>query len=133
MGPTVAGVAYFVGVKFAGYSAAGALLNRAAGVHRPNPLGFGLARTGIGVAAGVSYAFALSWLLVTSGEIWFYPGLLPVRILEWLLVLWLFYQTAPAIWQKRMRYVTLGTVWSYALDLVALIAAFAIPGGFWIC
>jgi len=86
MGPTVAGVAYFVGVKFAGYSAAGALLNRAAGARRPHPVAFGLARTGIGIAAGVSYALALSRLPLTRGEIWFYPGLIPVRILEWLLV-----------------------------------------------
>ena len=141
LGPTAVGVAYFTGIKLAGYSAAGVAINRAAGPPDPNPLAFGAARTIVGVVAGVGYALVLNSVISTAPfadfangfPILFYVGLIPIRALEWLLLLWLFYRSVPAVTQKRTRYVALGVAWSYLMDLPALFAAFSLPGGFWVC
>jgi hypothetical protein len=132
-GGTFLGIAYFAAVKFAGYSAAGHFINRSGKTPRPNPLVFGGVRTALGVAAGIGYALLLSELSVTNKELTFYVGLIPVRFLEWLLVLWLFYGNVPETGKRRMLYVVLGVIWSYMLDLPAVVTAFALPGGFWIC
>jgi hypothetical protein len=132
-GPSALGAVYFTGVKLAGYSAAGAYLNRRAATHHPTPLVFGAARTILGVAAGVTYGYILSRFSVSNTELAFYAGLVPVRIFEWLAIIWLFYRKNPQIAANRARYVAQGIGWSYVLDLPAVLAAFAIPGGFWIC
>jgi hypothetical protein len=54
-------------------------------------------------------------------------------MLEWLAVLCLFYRDVPQVTAKRWRYVFAGIGWSYVLDIPAVIAAFTIPGGFWVC
>jgi hypothetical protein len=83
-------------------------------------------------ALGVAYALSLSRLDVTNGEFAFYLGLVPMRVLEWLVILWLFYRAVP----DRTRwpwYVAAGIGWSFLLDLPASFAAIALPGGVWIC
>jgi hypothetical protein len=132
-GGTFLGIAYFAAVKFAGYSAAGYFVNRSENTNRPKPLVFGGVRTALGIAAGISYSFLLSWVSVSNQELIFYAGLIPVRFLEWLLVLWLFYRNVPQVRARRMLYVVLGVIWSYILDLPAVLIAFVLPGGFWIC
>lgn len=132
-GPTEIGIVYFSAVKLVGYSAAGLYLNRVEHTTRPHPLAFGVVRTVVGIAAGISYAFLLSGFAISNQEITFYAGLIPIRIIEWLVLLWLFYRGAENIETKRWKYVVLGVLWSYALDLPAVFAAFVLPGGFWIC
>jgi hypothetical protein len=132
-GPSALGVAYFTTIKLVGYSVAGRYINRTDAVSRPAPLTFGVTRTALGIAAGISYGFALSKIGIANTEFAFYGGLLPVRTLEWLAVLWLFYRGVPRVTAKRWRYVGAGIGWSYVLDIPAVIAAFTIPGGFWVC
>ncbi len=129
-GPLPLGIAAFSAVKLAGYSLAGRTLNRANHVARPHPFAFGAARTILGVIAGVSYAWTLGRLGITRSDVWYYVNLFPVRQIEWTLMLLLFYRNS-----DRRRYVdsTLGTFWSYLLDVPAVALAWVIPGGFWIC
>ena len=129
-GPLPLGIAAFSAVKFVGYALAGRTLNRANHVTQPRPFTFGAARTVLGVIAGVSYATILGKLGVQRSDVWYYVNLFPVRQLEWLLMLVLFYRRS-----ERRRYIdsTLGTVWSYVLDVPAVALAWVIPGGFWIC
>jgi len=129
-GPLPLGIAAFAAVKLAGYTLAGRTLNRANHVTQPRPLVFGAARTVLGVIAGVSYATILGKFGVNRSEVWYYLNLFPVRQVEWFLMLLLFYPRS-----ERRRYVdsTLGTLWSYLLDVPAVALAWVIPGGFWIC
>ena len=59
-------------------------------------------------------------------------GLLPVRIAEWWLLIWIFYDRGLRQPAKGWRTVALGTVWSYVLDAPA-IAGFFATAGFWVC
>ena len=59
-------------------------------------------------------------------------GLLPVRIAEWWLLIWLFYDRKLREPAKGWRMVGLGTIWSYVLDAPA-IAGFIATAGFWVC
>ena len=124
------GVAIFSAVKLAGYSLAGRTLNRVNNVSHPKPLVFGAARTLLGLVAGISYAIVVQKLGIERTGAWYYIDLFPVRQLEWTLMLFLFYRHSP-----RRRWVdsTWGTLWSYALDVPAVVLAWIIPGGFWIC
>jgi hypothetical protein len=133
VGPSAVGVVAFSTIKLLGYSAAGLYLNRKEGLSTPNPFAFGAARAVLGIAVGTAYGFGLSRLDITSTEFAFYPGLIPIRLLEWLLVLWLFYRETPAYHDRKFGYAVRGIGWSYLLDVPAIIAAFIIPGGFWIC
>ncbi len=122
-GPEPIGLAAFVGVKLAGYSAAGWALGRRFQKERPRPLTFGLARTVLGVGVGVMAAFLAGRIGVSNSAWLFYPLLLPFRIVEWLLVLSWFYpdgfpQRHPS--GRRLRYALAGSAWSYALDAAAI-------------
>ena len=130
MGSLPLGVAIFAAVKFAGYSAAGRTLNRANNASHPHPLVFGAARTLLGLIAGISYAIIVRKFGIERTGVWYYVDLFPVRQLEWTLMLFLFYRHS-----MRRRWVdaTLGTFWSYVLDVPAVALAWMIPGGFWIC
>ena len=101
----------------------------------------GAVRTLIGMAAGAAY-FGL-WFLIdrtahlpggpfTGFPYLYLAGLLPVRIAEWWLLIWLFYDRKLREPAKDWRMVGLGTIWSYVLDAPA-IAGFITTAGFWIC
>ena len=124
------GIAVFSVVKLAGYTLAGRTLNRANHVTRPRPLLFGAARTLLGVVAGVSYATIIHKFGIDRSGIWYYVDLFPVRQIEWTAMLLLFY---PHSTRRRYMDSTLGTLWSYFLDVPAVALAWVIPGGFWIC
>ena len=142
-GPAPLGFVYFAGVKFAGYTGAAAVLKRtvypraAAGVAK-----IGVVRTAIGLGAGLVYG-GLWFLAVSffsgfrgSGELaslGYLLGLLPIRILEWTWLLDLFFDPRLKDRARSVKSVIGGTVWSYCLDAVGIIAAFVIPGGAWIC
>ena len=34
---------------------------------------------------------------------------------------------------RDLKYAVFGTLWSFVLDAVGILAAFVVPGGFWIC
>jgi len=98
----------------------------------------GVTRTGIGLAAGIVYG-GVTLLFVgmfgkgASAGVYYMLGLLPVRFLEWWLLLWLFFPTQLEDRRKAGWGIGLGIVASYALDAIGIGAAFVLPGGVWIC
>jgi hypothetical protein len=132
-GPMPLGLAYFAAVKFAGYTAAGVWLNRRYGQSARTPFAFGMARTALGVAAGFAFGFLALGLGLTKSELAFYLLLAPIRLAEWSLIIWLFYGREEPDLRRLVVYATLGSLWSYVLDLPAILAVFILPGGAWIC
>lgn len=138
MGPAPFGFAYFSAVKFAGYTAAALYFKDS--YQRPDLSIWkvGAARTALGIAAGVSYGAA--WFLVGKfvnvdnfGPWPFLGFLLPIRISEWLLILWLFFERNRTPTGRLVKRALLGTGWSYVLDAIGIVAAWVIPGGIWVC
>jgi hypothetical protein len=133
LGPAPLGLVYFAGVKLAGYSYAGRWLNRRLGASKPRPLVFGIVRTVLGLVVGIAFGMSMLGFEMVRSVPLFYVALLPVRICEWLLVLAVFYGRAPISGIRRLGYAAAGSVWSLILDLPAIYAVFALPGGAWIC
>ena len=140
MGPAPLGFAYFVGVKFVGYTGAASLLRKAYPESHRGILKVGIVRTAIGLGAGLLYG-GLWWLLVWSkayspagpGAVTYMLGLLPVRLAEWTWLLYLFFDRSFQDRPKAAKAVAAGTLWSYCLDAIAIVAALVIPGGIWVC
>jgi hypothetical protein len=133
MGPEPLGMAYFTAVKFAGYSLAGRQLNRLTSSRRPRAFTFGIARTALGLAAGISFGLLAFNFGVMKSEPLFYVWLLPIRLGEWLLILWYFYRRVGLSGGRLVGFSAAGTIWSYVLDVPAILSVFVIPGGAWIC
>lgn len=132
-GPSAIGLAAFAAIKLAGYTAAGAYVNRRAAKHAPKPIVFGAVRTIVGLVAGIGAVFVLESLSIPRGEVVFFAALLPIRMAEWLLVFWMFHRETE-LWRKhRALAAFLATLWSFVLDVPAIAAAFVVPGGMWIC
>ncbi len=139
MGPAPLGFAYFVGVKFVGYTSAALVIRKVYPEFKGRILRVGLTRTAIGIGAGAAYG-ALWFFLSKSAfrtadpNPWLYfGGLLPVRIAEWMWLVHLFFDRGLFDPQKAFRVGVGGTVWSYCLDAIGIAAAFVIPGGIWVC
>lgn len=133
-GPEPLGLVYFAGVKLAGYSAAGVYLRNRLGQARPRAIAFGAARTALGIGAGVAVASSLAAINIDRLEPLFYFVLLPVRVAEWLLAIWWFFgRRIRMSGRTRLAYSAGGALWSYVLDLPAIMAVLVIPGGAWIC
>jgi hypothetical protein len=133
LGAEPLGLAYFAAIKFAGYSAAAVLLNRKA--PRPSHSAWlvGGARTAIGLATGFVAILLAGWLNTGPSRFAFYPLLAPIRILEWLFLLALFYRGQAWSRRRGFGYSLLGTLWSYVLDVPAVLSMFVLPHGAWIC
>jgi len=132
-GPEALGLAYFVAVKFAGYSAAANYLRRQYPESKVNPLLAGGVRTVIGIVVGISAVFATEQFGIVRSTVAFFAFLFPTRILEWLLLLWLFFERPNGSWQRAIGWSVKGTGWSYLLDIPAILAVFVLPGGVWVC
>lgn len=132
-GSPLEGSHIFAAVKFAGYAAASALLLRRYATRNTNLWKVGATRTGIGIALGAAYA--APWIVANSepNVVLWYVGLLPVRIFEWGPLLRIFFEPGILKTGTSWKFSSLGTLWSYALDLVGVLAAFVVPGGFSIC
>jgi hypothetical protein len=124
----------FVGVKFAGYSIAGRMLSVHYNALERKSLVVGLTRTVIGMAAGVAYvvSWAVIGRMIEGVDASFLIGLLPVRIAEWWLLLWIFYRKSIRGSVKDWGIVGAATVWSYILDIPAVLG-FLATAGVWIC
>jgi len=143
MGPALGGLAYFAGVKLAGYTGYAYFLRKRLFDDIPNgafarTFKIGATRTGIGVAAGIVYG-GLAFLTVgifgegASSGVYYMLGLLPLRVLEWWLLLWLFFRPKIGDRPKTAWGIGLGIVVSYALDAIGIGAALVLPGGIWVC
>jgi hypothetical protein len=132
-GSGLVGLAAFPALKFAGYSLAGYYLKNRYREPGVSSAKFGAARTALGVVAGISYAYLAGSLEVSQAQ--FYLGLIPVRVAEWSLIIWMFFEYG-RIETKRLKlvkYSALGVIWSYLLDLFIILPLLFIPGWFWVC
>lgn len=140
--PTGIGFAAFAGVKAVGYTAAAAVFKhgyKALAPVKANVMTIGLARTGIGLLAGLIYGGL--WLLAANQlrnpsdnlPIYYYIFLFPVRLVEWTFLIWIFFDPGLHDRVRMWKYITFGTICSYVLDAIGVGAAFVIPGGFWVC
>jgi len=144
--PTQLGFAYFAAVKFAGYSGYAALLNRFkavrhAGCALPAFWKGGLVRCGIGIVTGIAFGFGF-WLAMQRASIHFtdnygvqlfFASLVPVRVGEWLLFLWLLYRRCELTRAQKVVPVVGGMAVSFLLDAIGVYGLFYIPGAAWIC
>jgi hypothetical protein len=130
----VNGYLVFGAVKLAGYSLAGWRLNRSYSGATANFAVVGITRTVIGMLFGAGLALlAFPFIMFGGlGILIYLVGLIPVRLLEWWIIVLLFYDRKMITKQKDWQNVGLGTAWSFALDIPALIG-FVATGGFWIC
>src|SRR5215475_11850468 len=139
-GPAPLGFAYFVGIKFVGYTAAAAVLRRRYPESKASIVKVGLSRTVIGIAAGAAYGglwYLLFRFLNPPGspvyDALYLAGLFPVRIAEWMWLIYLFFDRTWSKPRGPWSVAVDGTMWSYALDAIGIAAAFVVPGGFWVC
>ncbi len=132
-GPTEVGFAAFAGVKLVGYTVAGFKLRAA--YHREGrvPIAFGVSRTLLGVAAGLAYGSMVPSVSSGAGIIALYAGLLPVRLLEWLAIIAVFFDRRFGEPGRLLKYALAGIAWSYLLDAVAILLALITPGAIWVC
>ena len=128
------GYVAFCAVKFAGYSVAAHWMSLYFKANDRNLFVVGGIRTLIGMGAGAMYygamrCFVENPLSTGSG---FILGLAPIRIIEWTLLIWLFYKRNRLDERKTFGVVIAATVWSYVLDIPAIIG-FIFSAGVWIC
>jgi len=130
-------VAYAV-MKLVGYSLSAYAIR--AVLVRPDvsPWRVGLVRTLLGIVVGGLYTAgwavfggrdALEGVVLTdpqSTAIWYAVGLVPVRILEWTWLIWYFFDRRFDRPGRDVLCVVLGVVWSFVLDLPALLGVISI-------
>ncbi len=131
-GPELLGLVYFAAVKLIGYTAAASFIKRRIPDSTASPWLVGGVRTVIGLGAGIGAAYLASQLGILRSEVGFYVLLAPIRICEWLFLLLVFF-VHDWDWSRSFKLAAMGTLWSYVLDIPAIIAVFVIPGGAWIC
>ena len=132
-GPAPLGLAYFAAVKLVGYTAAASFIKRRIPGSSASAWFVGGVRTVIGLGAGIGAVYVASQLGILRSEVGFYALLAPIRICEWLILLALFFRRPDWDLPRSLKLAALGTLWSYVLDIPAIMAMFVIPGGAWIC
>jgi hypothetical protein len=135
--PSPAGILPFLGIKFVGYTLAGIYLSRRYDDNEVDrvvmPGVFGIVRSLLGIASGIALAFGLLASGVADmGEREIGALLAPIRFGEWALLIWLFYERRSPR-HHLVRHSCLGTLLSYALDVPAWAAWFAMPGRIFWC
>ncbi len=128
---SVPGYLVFGAVKLTGYSLAGWFLNRRYSNPRPHFVVVGIARILIGMALGALFTLLVMPLVLAGGLGIALLGIIPVRMIEWWILIWCFYDRSLQTQRKDWRYACLGTAWSFVLDLPALIGIVD-TGGFWL-
>ena len=134
-GPAPLGFACFSAVKLAGYSAAAWYFKRRYARSDLSSWKIGAARTALGLVVGASYG-AIWWLAgkwTANSDLVYLALLFPIRLGEWSLILWLFFERQQLMRRRLLANSLLGTAWSYVLDAIGIFAALVIPGGIWIC
>jgi len=121
----------FGAIKFVGYSLAARYLKTSYPDSNANVLLVGLTRTLIGMFFGAIVGMIGFWAFEVAFLV-FLLGLLPVRILEWWILLRIFFDRKDEDKRKLGNNIALGVVWSFVLDIPAIFG-FIVTGGFWIC
>ncbi len=117
-------------IKLIGYTAVAAAAKRDFAPTKVPAVLVGVARTFLGILVGVSFG-RLSFAFIDS-VLWFYAALLPLRLGEWYLTIRVFLDPSGAQRGPTLRWLLLGPLASYALDLPAVLGAFVV-GRAWIC
>jgi hypothetical protein len=139
LGDPLAGYAAYSAVKFLGYSAYAKVLNHWFKNDSHSPWAIGLARTLMGILFGAAYFFLLTPLSAAMrGFNWFdpsfiaLPGLIPLRFLEWWLLLQIFFRSNERMDGISWGKITVGVIWSFILDIPVIFGAF-VTGGLSVC
>ena len=130
MMPGPVAVIPYLGIKFVGYTLAAYYLNRRSYAVKPvTPLKLGSGRTLIGVVVGIPTTMLLLSIYQNAGSFGvLYFWMAPVRLAEWLAVIWFFYRPTKGIWAVAPVVDSLiGVGLSYALDLLAGFLISAMP------
>ena len=139
--PGLLGFASFVGVKFGGYLLAGVALKKVQPTITAGVAKIAATRTGLGILLGPPMtllgAFLIGFLVpyLQSGSSVYtaYVFLLPVRVLIWGLVIFLFTKQSNLPRSKLWTYAVAGAVWSCLLDLPGFKLAMIAPGQILVC
>jgi len=77
----------------------------------------------------------MAYLDITHSMFLWYALLVPIRLLEWVGTIWVFYErkAARTDWQRISKCSLVGSAWSYVLDIPAALSLIVVPGGMWIC
>lgn len=126
--PFLGGLA-FAAIKLAGYCLAARMIGTSYQKDPPRWFAIGFARTTIGFAFGYPY---FQWATGAFQSLSFMLGLIPIRIIEWLLLLILFYDHRLQNRPRAGKVAALGTLWSFLLDLPATVG-WILVAGFWVC
>lgn len=129
--PSILGIVLFVAIKFAGYRYAGQWLNHLySNPALTNPNIFGAVRTILGIAIGSAFGYAIAMMDIRYHVLSWYALILPCRFLEWLFILWIFYERKVVSMDKVrwLKFSLYGTLWSYALDVVTAFVLILVPG-----
>ena len=125
----VVGAVAFSAIKLFGYTFAAHRISLHYGRLDLNHWKVGSIRTLIGMGFGMLY-FALASVGFPSLIILL--GLIPIRVVEWTILLRIFYDERLGDRSKLRDVTILGTIWSFLLDVPALMGAFTVAG-FWVC
>jgi len=127
------GIATFGTVKFLGYSGFAWMIKGKFKECRSHPLVIGGVRTLIGIGFGCAYMFLFN-LATFQGDsgLLYYMGLFPVRMVEWSLLIWLFFDRKLEDPMRLLGFAVIGVLISYLLDIPAFIGLI-MTGGLWIC
>lgn len=126
------GLLAFPAIKAGGYMAFAVFLNRSFPDSPRNIVYVGGCRMLLGLAFGTVLAlFSFPFVFVSGlGLLVYIIGLIPVRGLEWWIIIRGFYGHKP--WNEVKAPIILGIVWSFLLDVPALIGL-VYTASFWIC
>jgi hypothetical protein len=129
------GLLAFPVIKAIGYTAFAVYLNRVFSTRPRNVFAVGIVRTLLGLGFGTILAFlSFPFVFVFGiGLLIYLAGLLPVRVLEWWIILRGFYGgDPPLVWAEAKKPIFLGVSTSFLLDIPAL-TGLVYAADFWIC
>src|SRR5262245_12271449 len=132
IGPSITGAVAFTTVKLIGYSLVGRQLKKGYKVDSPHPIVFGIARTCLGLTVGIGLLYLLEGTVRNSDGL-FFAILFPVRFVEWFIVIFLFFERKNFSLQRISGNSAMGIIYSFGLDIPAILSAFVVPGGMWVC
>ncbi len=126
----------FPAIKAAGYTAFAFYLNKQFPGQSRNVFLVGICRMLLGLLFGTILAlFSFPFVFVFGiGVLIYILGLIPVRVLEWWIIIKAFYDNPEQkiSWNDAKASITMGVISSFILDVPALMG-FVYAADFWIC
>ncbi len=133
VGPSpIVGLIAYTTIKVIGYSWFGSKLNKKYQKVEPRPYIFGIARTLLGLVAGITAIYLLEKINSNQGTI-FLISLIPIRFFEWLLIIYIFFERIDFSFKRICKYSLVGIIYSFLLDIPVITSILIIPGGYWVC